>query len=80
MKDDLLYPLYISYLDYRLNYNDFGNKITKSMMSLLKLSKSFFLEFKDRYDEDELFHMKVIKIYKLETRDRKIEDLFNGID
>lgn len=80
MKDDLLYPLYISYLDYRLNYNDFGNKITKSMMSLLKLSKSFFLEFKDRYDEDELFHMKVIKIYKLETRNRKIEDLFNGID
>jgi len=80
MKNDEMYPLYIAYLDCKLNSNQLGDKLSKSKVSLLKISKKYFLEFKDRFEEDELFNKKILELYKSDIRNQKIEDIFNDID
>lgn len=77
MKNDIIYPMYLSYLETKLNTNVFGKQISKAQYSFFKISNSYFLEFKDRFEEDELFQKKVIKVHASETRDKKIEDIFN---
>lgn len=76
MKKDPIYPYYIDYLNDRLN----EGKITKGSLSLLKLSNSSFTDFKFRFENDELFHDRVIELHKSEIRDKKIDDLFNDFD
>lgn len=76
MKKDSIYPFYIEYLNNKLN----EGKITKGSLSLLKLSNSSFSDFKYRFENDELFHDKVIELHKSEIRDKKINDLFNDFD
>jgi hypothetical protein len=76
MKKDPIYPYYLDYLNDRLN----EGKITKGSLSLLKLSNSSFADFKFRFDNDELFHDKVIELHKSEIRDKKIDYLFNDFD
>jgi hypothetical protein len=76
MKDDELYPLYISYLDWQLS----ENKINRGKWSLLKISNSKFEEFKLRYENDELFYDRVLELYKSEVRDKKIDDIFDDFD
>ena len=58
MKKDSIYPYYIDYLNDRLN----EGKITKGSISLLKMSQSSFTDFKFRFENDELFHNKIIVI------------------
>jgi len=76
VKNDLVYPYYLVYLSSRLS----DGKITKGSLSLLKISKSAFEDFKYKFDNDELYNSKVIELYKAENRDKKIDDLFDGID
>jgi hypothetical protein len=76
MKNDDKWQFYISYLDMKL----MEGKITKGSYSLLKMSKQSFDDFKDRFEEDELFQKKVIKLRSQEIRDRRIGDILDETD
>ena len=76
MKKDEIYPYYLDYLNDRL----LEGKITKGSISLLKMSKSSFEDFKYRFENDELFRDKIVELHKSEMRDKKIDDLFDDID
>jgi len=76
MKNDEIYPYYIDYLNDRLN----EGKISKGSLSLLKMSSSSFEDFKYRFENDELFHDRVIELHKSEMRDKKIDDIFDDFD
>ena len=76
MKKDSIYPYFIDYLNDRLN----EGKITKGSLSLLKMSKSSFEDFKFRFENDELFRDKIIELHKSEVRDKKIDDIFDDLD
>jgi hypothetical protein len=76
MKNDELYTEYISYLDWRLN----ESQISKGKYSLLKISKSSFEDFKKKLENDEYFNNKMIEIVRMESRDKKIDDIFDDID
>ena len=76
MKNDELYTEYISYLDWRLN----ENKINKGKYALLKISRTAFEEFKFKLENDETFNLKMIEIVKMESRDKKIDDIFDDFD
>lgn len=76
MKKDPIYPYYLDYLNDRLN----EGKITKGSISLLKMSNSSFNDFKFRFENDELFHDRIIELHKSEIRDKKIDDLFDDLD
>ena len=76
MKNDEIYPYYLDYLNDRLN----EGKISKGSLSLLKMSNSSFEDFKYRFENDELFHNKIIELHKSEIRDKKIDDIFDDFD
>jgi len=76
MKNDELYPIYLSYLHLQLN----ESKINKGKWALLKISSSKFKEFKTRFENDELFSDRILELYKSEIRDKKIDDIFDDID
>jgi hypothetical protein len=76
MKNDELYPFYLVYLDIRLS----GLKISNGSYSLLKMSRSSFEDFKYKFENDELFSEKIIKIKTSEIRDKKIDDLFDDFN
>lgn len=76
MKNDTIYPYYLTYLTSRLN----EGKISNGSFSLLKMSGDSFEDFKFKYENDETFSGKVIKMHTSETRDQKIDDIFDDID
>lgn len=76
MKEDHVYPYYIIYLENRLICGEIGRGAYK----LLIISASAFDDYKYRFTEDELFYQKQIELYKSESRDRKIDDIFDDID
>jgi hypothetical protein len=76
MKDNGLYPVFISHLDSQL----FEQKISKGKYSLLKISNSYFESFKKKFEDDELFRKKVLESHKSEVREKKINDLFDDFD
>ncbi len=76
MKLDELYPFYISFLEMRLE----KNIINKGKYSLLKISESYFENFKKRWDLEETLRSEVIEYNKSEIRDKKIDDIFDDID
>ena len=76
MKNDDLYPEYISYLDWRLN----ESQISKGKYSLLKISKVAFEDFKRKLENDETFNSKMIEIVRAEMRDKKIDNIFDDFD
>lgn len=76
MKKDEIYPYYIDYLNDRL----VEGKISKGSLALLKMSSSSFEDFKYRFENDELFHDRVIELHKSEVRDKKIDDIFDDFD
>ncbi len=76
MKNDLVYPYYLVYLGNRLS----EGKISKGSLSLLRISKSAFEDFKYKFDNDELYNSKIIELYRAENRDKKIDDLFDDIN
>lgn len=72
MKNEKLYPMFVSYLNDKLN----EGKISKGAMSLSKISRSAFEEFKSKFEKDGLFEGKQIESY----RDKKIDDIFDEFD
>lgn len=76
MKKDPIYPYYLTYLNNRL----FEGDISKGSMSLLKISKTAFDDFKYKFEKDELFNEKVIKLHTAQSRDKKIDDIFDDLD
>lgn len=76
MKKDEIYPYYIDYLNDRLS----EGKISKGSFSLLKMSNTSFEDFKYRFENDELFHDRIIELHKSEMRDKKIDDIFDDFD
>jgi hypothetical protein len=76
MKLDELYPFYLSFLEMRLE----KNIINKGKYSLLKISESYFDNFKKRWDTEEPLRSEVIEYNKSEIRDKKIDDIFDDID
>jgi hypothetical protein len=76
MKNEELYPEYLTYLDNRL----LESKITKGEYPLLKMSRMSFDKFINRFENDNWFRGSVLELHKSETRDKKIDDIFNDID
>jgi hypothetical protein len=76
MKNDKIYTYYLTYLTSRLN----EGKISNGSFSLLKMSNDSFENFKFKYENDEIFSSKVIKLHTSEIRDQKIDDIFDDID
>lgn len=76
MKKDEVYPYYIVYLDNRLSIG----RLSKGSCRLMKISESAFIDYKYRFKNDELFNKTQIELYKSESRDKKIDDLFNDIN
>ncbi len=71
MKNDPLYNLYLDYLNFRL----FENQINSGRYSLLKISLSSFNDFKRRFENDKPFNKKIIELYRVELRDKKIDEI-----
>lgn len=76
MKNDEFYKEYITYLEWRFS----KNQINKGKLSLLKMSKQSFDDFKSKLERDEVFNEKIIEIMKSEIRDKKIDDIFDDFD
>jgi hypothetical protein len=76
MKNEELYKEYISYLEWRLE----KNQINKGKLSLLKMSRQSFDDFKNRLESDDTFNNMILEIMKTENRDKKIEDIFDDFD
>jgi hypothetical protein len=72
MKNERLYPMFVSYLSDRLN----EGKISAGAMALSKISRAAFEEFKNKVEKNEQFEGKQIGSF----RDKKIDDLFDGFD
>jgi hypothetical protein len=56
------------------------NIINKGKYSLLRISESYFENFKKRWDTEEPFRDEIIEYNKSEIRDKKIDDLLNNIE
>jgi hypothetical protein len=72
MKNERLYPMFLSYLSDRLN----EGKISAGAMALSKISRDSFEEFKNKFEKNEQFEGKQIGSF----RDKKIDDLFDGFN
>ena len=66
MKNDVLYPIYLRYLNGRL----LEGKLSRGSFAPLRISKSSFDDFKYKYENDEKFSTVI-------NRDKKIDDLFD---
>jgi hypothetical protein len=71
-KNDELYPLYVAYLE-RMNMN-------KGALTLAKISKQFFDDFRKKYDESPGFRDQQDSLYRNISRDRKIDGLISDDD
>ncbi len=76
MKNDEKYPEFITYLNNQL----YEGSINRGKFCLLRMSSSYFQTFSNKFDKDELFRNRVIELHKSETRDKKIDDIFNDFD
>ena len=69
IKNDKLYPIYVSYLE-RKNFS-------KGAFTLAKISEQFFLEFKNEYLNSDGFRDKQDNLFKNDVRDIKIDDILH---
>jgi hypothetical protein len=76
MKNEELYLEYLEYLNWKLN----NKQINKGKYSLLKMSRNSFEDFKVRLENDITFNDMIVEIMRIETRDKKIDDIFDDID
>ena len=76
MKKDPIYKYYIFYLEQILN----SRTISKGHIALLKISENKFNDFKESFNNDEFFKVKLIESYIRETRDKKLDDILDGVD
>lgn len=76
MKNEELYLEYLEYLNWKLN----NKQINKGKYSLLKMSRNSFEDFKVRLENDITFNDMIVEIMRVETRDKKIDNIFDDID
>jgi len=76
MKSDELYPLYILFLEMRLE----KEKISKGKYSLLRISESNFKSFKMRFESDCNFKDEISDLKKVYRRDKNIDNIFDHLD
>jgi len=76
MKNEELYLEYLEYLNWKLN----NKQINKGKYSLLKMSRNSFEDFKVRLENDITFNDMIVEIMRIETRDKKIDNIFDDID
>jgi len=72
IKDDELYPIYISYLE--------SKKMNKGAFKLAQISSSMFNEFIHRYENNPDFKSKQDKLFTSIKRDNKIEEILEKKD
>ncbi len=65
------YLKYLSYIEWKLR----THKITNGQYHLFKISESEYNKFANRLENDETFLQKIIKVVKMENRDKRIEDI-----
>lgn len=73
MKNDNVFPYYKVYLENRL----LDGKLTNGSLKLMLISKSAFEDYKYRFESDDKFNKKQMDLYRLEDRDKKIDNLFD---
>lgn len=76
MKNEELYLEYLEYLNWKLN----NKQINKGKYSLLKMSRNSFEDFRVRLENDITFNDMIVEIMRIETRDKKIDNIFDDID
>ena len=76
MKNEELYLEYLEYLNWKLN----NKQINKGKYSLLKMSRNSFEDFKVRLENDITFNDMIVEIMRIDTRDKKIDNIFDDID
>lgn len=76
MKSDELYPLYILFLEMRLE----KEQISKGKYSLLRISESNFKSFKMRFESDCTFKDEISDLGKVYRRDKNIDNIFDHLD
>jgi hypothetical protein len=76
MKDDELYPYYLNDIEIKVS----SGRMTIGAGSLYKISLFSFNEYKRMFTNNNGFRKRQIDLFKLELRDKKIKDLFNGIN
>jgi hypothetical protein len=76
MKNEELYLEYLEYLNWKMN----NKQINKGKYSLLKMSRNSFEDFKVRLENDITFNDMIVEIMRIETRDKKIDNIFDDID
>lgn len=74
MRNNILYKEYLLYLDNRLNEGE----IKRGKYSLLKISKQSFDEFIYKLENDEKFNDKIVKMVRVDQRDKNIDDIINS--
>lgn len=72
MKNDKLYNLYLDYLNFKL----LKKQLTNNKYLFLKMSLSYFNDFKNKFENNETFKKKIIEVYRIEVRDKKINKIF----
>jgi hypothetical protein len=72
MKEERLYPMFVSYLEDRLN----EGKMSAGAAALSRISRESFESFKRRFEKSDLFEGKQIESF----RDKKIDDIFDDLD
>jgi hypothetical protein len=72
VKNDKLYNLYLDYLNFKL----LKKQLTNNKYLFLKMSLSYFNDFKNKFENNETFKKKIIEVYRIEVRDKKINKIF----
>ena len=72
MKNEKLYPMFVSYLTDKVN----EGKISLGAMALSKISRSAFEDFKSKFEKNDQFEGKQIESF----RDKKIDNIFDEYD
>ena len=76
MRLDELYPIYLLFLESRLE----KRQISKGKYSLLRISESNFKTFKSRFESDCTFRDDIYNLEKTHKRDKNIDDVFSDLD
>ena len=76
IKDHRLYNTFTKYLEYKRH----KKSLSDSQLKLLKISESYFNDFKTKYDEKDEFRSFVDKIIKNQFRDEKINQILDETD
>ena len=76
IKNHRLYKTFTKYLEYKRH----KNSLSEGEFKLLKISESYFNDFKTKYEEKEEFKSFVDKIIKSQFRDEKINQILDETD